>query len=140
MKKQKLIFTTAAAMALVGALTFGAIQSQASATVEQEAKQVMTHYLDAVVANNAQDAVKYVVDSRYKDTSAAIDGYQETMSSDPVYRYKIVSVTPTSSTKATVTVAFSSKNAGDSQVELSAEKYGQEWKVVLDKVPTVKGK
>ncbi|ARU60312.1 hypothetical protein CBW65_03965 [Tumebacillus avium] len=134
MNKKILILSCAAVLVVAGAFTFGNIQSQASATTEQEAQQVATDYLDALVAKDVEKVVKYVQDVRFKTDAEELAGYQDIVTNNPVYSYKILSVETKSPTQASVTIEYTSEHRGTDQTTFNVFKKGKEWQVTLENI------
>lgn len=136
--KRKGIIVTCAALVVAGIAGYGISQTKASATTEQESREVATHYLNALNEGNASEAAKFVQDYRFNTQEEIVEGYNELLKTDPIANAKVISVSAEGGNRATVTVRLTSQNAGDMEQTLAVEKISGEWKVILDQTPMVK--
>lgn len=134
MKNKNLILSCATVLVVAGAITFGTMHSQASATAEQEAKQVVTEYLDALVAKDVEKVVTYVQDVRFTSEEEELTGYKDIVTYNPVYSYKILSVEKKNSTQAVVSIEYISEHGGTDRTSINVIKEGEGWQVTLDQI------
>lgn len=139
MKKQGMILTCAA-LALAISMGLGYAQTNASASAEQEVSEVVTQYLNALNDGDVTKAAQYVMDYRFRTQDELEDGYKELLKSDPITNAKVLAVSAQGRDRATVTIGFTSHNAGDLEQSLVVEKKDGDWKVMLEQTPMVKGK
>lgn len=140
MNKKNVVLTSLIALGVAGGLYFGVSKSEASATPEQEAKQAMTVYLDAVESGNAEEAAKYVKDVRFKDYTDTVANYKEMSKSDPVTNYKIHAVKASDATHAVADLEFTTQEQGNQRYEVKLQKYDEGWKVIFDEIKHIKAK
>ncbi|ARU61534.1 hypothetical protein CBW65_11325 [Tumebacillus avium] len=134
MKKKNLFVAGAAVIAVAGALTFGSIQTFASATAEEEAKQIAVKYLDAVEDRNAEEAVKYVEDVRFPDEASLLAAYKQMNESSPVTNIAITDIKKKNSKHVDITIEYvTSEGEKDSSV-LPMVKEDAGWKVVYSEI------
>lgn len=133
MKKTTAVLATVIAIGVAGGLYLGVSKSEASATPEQEAKQVVTHYIDAIKSSNVDEMMKYTKDTRFKDEATKRDVYQSLVK-DPIQKdkTKLLSVSKVDDTHLTATIRISTKGTGTHDLTIPVEKDGEQWKLVID--------
>ncbi|KEO82017.1 NTF2-like N-terminal transpeptidase domain-containing protein [Tumebacillus flagellatus] len=133
MKKSTAVLSTLIALGIAGGLFLGVSKSGASSTPEQEAKQAVTRYLDAVKKGNVDEMMKSTIDKRFTDDATKRDVY-ESFKNDPVQtdKTKILSINKVDNTHLTATIRISTKGTGTHDLTIPVQKDGEQWKLVID--------
>lgn len=134
MKKKNMLVVGAVVIAAAGVLIFDSIQSFASTTVEEEAKQSAVKYLDAVGGQNAEEAVKYVEDIRFPDPASLLLAYKEMNVNSPVKDINIISMNKKDSKHVDITIEFMNEFGEKESAVLPMVKDDAGWKVVFTEI------
>lgn len=134
MKKTTAVLATVIAVGVAGALYFGVSKSEASATPEQEAKQVAKHYVDGLKSGNVDKIMQNSKDVRFKNDSERKQMYSDLANEQDVLKAEVVSVKLVDDSHANFALHAKFKSSGTQDVTLPMVKEDGNWKVVIEDI------
>ncbi|TCP57941.1 uncharacterized protein DUF4878 [Tumebacillus sp. BK434] len=128
LSKAVVSFTLAAVLA---GFAFVSTPTDAAQTAEIEAKQAVTHYLNAVSSGNINEIMKYSKDERIPDETQRKEMLQRFLQKHPVKKFEVLSINYVNDENITVTLTGQFGDNTETQT-LPLLKENNQWKVLIE--------
>lgn len=130
MKRKTVILFCAATVLSCG--LFASVNTYASTTAEEEAKNAVTQYLQSVQVGDVEGMMEYTKDLRFPDEAQKRDSYELlALDTDAVRDLEVLSLNTIDSANMLLRIKFTSKYSGPHELELPVIKENGHWKVVV---------
>ncbi|ASS73770.1 hypothetical protein CIG75_01470 [Tumebacillus algifaecis] len=130
MKATKIVASITGIMLLAGVIIISN-PTRAEQTSEKEAKQAVTHYLNAVSAGDVNEIIKYSKDERVPDDTKRKEMLEHFMQNNPVKQIQVLSVNYINEANINVTISGQFGDTTETKT-LPLIKENNQWKVLIE--------